>query len=374
MVTSHGVAVPDHAMHASLYKYLLGRIHPEIRDRQWSRILIRGLYMRSGKSRISPTEKRDKPFNWQRPTAIRLDDSTLEVACFPGQDYVKHYATAIATYLSLNGNGNTIVQYDLPSESECMAPLLDSNLAQMGPVDVVVVGYVHHLDRILKGSWEGGNSENNQIFAWQKLTTLDGRTVSFLGCMVSFWGDISGRLVSALQRLNNVKCVLYVGKAGSLYPKYAPNRWIATGDCSWIDGQLVAWDNVLKRQTDGLPVFVNGTHTTVSSPLDESKAWFESWKNIAEWVDCEVGHMAQASIKGGTSFGYLHIISDNLADSYPHDLSNERLEEVVRGRKSLFEEIQNALESFLGNGGIPNPEIEPQNSDIDARLFEEQYS
>jgi hypothetical protein len=364
MVTSYGVAIQDHTMHASLYNYLLGRIHPEIMNRQWSRILVRGLYIRSGESRISITEKRDKPFNWQRPTSIMLDDSTLEVECFPGQDYVKHYAAVIATFLSMRGNGSTIVQYDLPSETECMAPLLNSNLALMGPVDVVVLGYVHHFDRILKGSWEDGNGEKNQIFAWQKFTSSDDRTVSFLGCMVSFWGDISGRLVSALQKLNKVNCVLYVGKAGSLRPEYPPNRWIATGDRSWIDGQLIIWDDVLKHETDKFPTIVKGTHVTVSSPLEESNAWFESWSNRAEWVDCEVGHMAKASKKGGTSFGYLHIISDTLADSYPYDLSNERLGEVVQSRKGLFKEIQNALESFLGIDSIQKPEVGSQDPDI----------
>lgn len=39
------------------------------------------------------------------------------------------------------------VHYTLSSQHECLEPLLRSNLAQMGAVDIVVVGYVHGLER-----------------------------------------------------------------------------------------------------------------------------------------------------------------------------------------------------------------------------------
>lgn len=57
--------------------------------------------------------------------------------------------------------------------------------------------------------------------------------------------------------------------------------------------------------------------------------------------------MAKASLEGGTEFGYLHIISDNLARKYIHDLSNERLADVLEGRKRLVSEIQDTLGRFF---------------------------
>ncbi|KAI4252416.1 MAG: hypothetical protein L6R42_007975, partial [Xanthoria sp. 1 TBL-2021] len=60
-----------------------------------------------------------------------------------------------------------------------------------------------------------------------------------------------------------------------------------------------------------------------------------------------IGHMAQASVEGGTEFGYLHIISDNLARKYAFDLSNERLRDVVGDRKKLVGQIEEILSGFF---------------------------
>ncbi|KAL8858788.1 MAG: hypothetical protein Q9178_004705 [Gyalolechia marmorata] len=334
-------------MESSMYAYVLGKVHPEIRAGPWSQIVIRALYARTGTAKISPTEKQDKMFNWQRPTMIPVDDTSLEVACFPGRDYVKHYAVVIGTYLSLTGHDTTSVQYSLPSERDCMASLMDSNLPLMGEVDTVLLGKVDGFDRVRQGSWESGNNKKHNIFAWQKFSTRNGGTASILGCKISFWGDISGYLVRALQALNRVTCILYIGKAGSLRAEYAPNEWLATGDRSHLNGRLILWNNVLEPYLEATSVVVKGTHTTVSSPLDETSSWYEKWNGVADWVDCEVGHMAQASNDGNTSFGYLHILSDNITHPYPYNLSNERLDIVVQNRKRLLRQLQRVVESFL---------------------------
>lgn len=62
--------------------------------------------------------------------------------------------------------------------------------------------------------------------------------------------------------------------------------------------------------------------------------------------------MAKASLEGGTEYGYLHIISDNLAREYDEDLSNERCLDVIQGRKQLMCEIQDVLGHFF-DGWIP---------------------
>ena len=76
----------------------------------------------------------------------------------------------------------------------------------MGAVDIVVVGYVHGLDRWTSGPWEGTNSD--KLFYWKKITSRKGHAVVFLGCRVSFWGDVAGNMVRALQQLNGARNVL----------------------------------------------------------------------------------------------------------------------------------------------------------------------
>ena len=334
-------------MGASLGDYVTMKVHVAVRSRSWSRIIVIGLHTRTPPAQISPDEKHDKPFNWQRPTATELDDTTLQLNCFPGSDYVQHYAAILATYLSLVEQHTTTVRYICPSASDCMTQFLNSNLGNMGHIDIVVVGYVHHLNSFITGAWEGGGSAENELFAWQKLRRLDGRSIALLGCVVSFWGDISGHLVRALQRLNKVKCVLYIGKAGSLRAKYAPNHWLATGNCSFLEGRRVSWENILGPYLKLSSVAVEGSHVTVPSSLVETRSWLEKWQPECDWVDCEAGHMAQASNEGRTSFAYLHVLSDNVARHYPHDLSNERLQEVILDRRKLFIEVQKILDAYF---------------------------
>jgi hypothetical protein len=79
---------------------------------------------------------------------------TIQVNCFPGRDYVKYYAYLIANYLSFIGQNPSIVRYQIPEPSTCLRLLLESNIAQMGHTDVVIVGYVHRLKRFLHGNRE----------------------------------------------------------------------------------------------------------------------------------------------------------------------------------------------------------------------------
>ncbi len=57
--------------------------------------------------------------------------------------------------------------------------------------------------------------------------------------------------------------------------------------------------------------------------------------------------MAKTSVDGGTEFRYLHVISDNLARKYTHDLSNELVKAVLVGRKGLLREVEDVLNRFL---------------------------
>lgn len=344
-----------HSMGGSILEYVLPKIHQDIKKRDWSLILVRGFYDRSSSVVLADTEKTEKPFNWHRPTTTVLDSSTISLNCFPGRDYVQHYAEVVAAYLISISKDPSVVRYVVPTREECMKPLLQSNLKDMGEVDVVTVGYVHHLLRFIGPTWQGKDTEN--MFAWQKFGSPQGRTIAFLGFMPSFWGDISGNLVHMLQVLNHVKCVLYVGKAGTLDPKDHPNELIASGHRSHLGDRIVSWVNVLGPDLLKSPKILEGDHVTAHSPLVQTADWLEHWSQRCRWVDCEVGYMADESAKGGTEFGYLHIISDNVTKAHLHDLSNEELEEVKSRRRLLFHEIENVLESFFDrwNDKIPEP-------------------
>lgn len=206
-----------HTMGSSLSEYLRLKVHPDIADRDWSRILVRGQHQRDPSlANTSNIEKNDKTFNWQRPTTSLIDEKTLQLQCFPGIDYVRHYAAITATYLSLKGRRHDHVQYTLPSPAECLEPLMSSNLSKLGPVDVVVVGHVPGLGRWTYGQWEAADS--NELFSWKTFMSRRGYRVAFLGCRISFWGDIAGNLVRTLRTLNGARCVLFVGKLGGLNP------------------------------------------------------------------------------------------------------------------------------------------------------------
>ena len=75
----------------------------------------------------------------------------------------------------------------------------------------------------------------------------------------------------------------------------------------------------------------------------------DKYQDKYDFVDPEIGHMAKAANENGISFGYLHIISDNLNKNYKEDLSNEREGSVIEKRKKLIGEIRKALAYVLKN-------------------------
>ncbi|KAJ5646825.1 hypothetical protein N7490_003197 [Penicillium lividum] len=347
------LAISKHRMRESLKPYVSERLHPLVSECIWSRIIVRGHYVRKGKNvEISATEKKDKGFNWQRPTAKILDDATLEISCFPGKDCVQHYAMLIAYHFALNGKDvSPTIEYFLPPIGDSMSIFLQSNLRLMGDVDTVVLGYVEPLAPTKEpAQWETGTDSTDEIFAWKILRQNGDNVVSFLACLVSLWGDILGDLIRALQPLNNVSCVLYMGKAGSLRPNDTPNDVLVTGEASYFSGQLITWDNALKPaiSTAKYAKVCSGINVTVPTPLIETDNWFAQWEGKADWVDCEVGHAANACQEAKIKFGYLHIISDNVAQYHPQNLSTERQPAERLARKKILNQMQEILGLYLG--------------------------
>ena len=350
-------SIETHTMGGSLIGYLDMKVHPDIRNKVWAHVIVDGIHERDpSKACISIDEKPGKPFNWQRPTTFKSEDDpqTIRLQCFPGEDYVRHYAAITATYLSLKGEAPDIVQYTLPSPLSCLRPLRDSNLEHMGQVDVAIVGYVNAFEKLAPGDWV--DNDDDKLFSWKIVETREGYRVAFLGCRICFWGDIGGNVVQVLQELNGVKCVIYVGKVGSLRAEHPPNQRLATGCESYVNGEQVTWKSPLEELVKDSASVVRGVHCSFGSVLDETQDWLRATRDRCDFVDPEIGKMAQASLQGGTQFGYLHIISDNLAQKYEHDLSNERLDAVRDSRRKLLGEIEEILGRFIDGWAPPKAE------------------
>lgn len=81
--------------------------------------------------------------------------------------------------------------------------------------------------------------------------------------------------------------------------------------------------------------------------LHETRDWLATLPNSVDFVDPEVGMMAQAGVKSRIRFGYLHITSDNVAEKYEEDLSNERMQSVLSRRSKLYDVVQDVLGNYL---------------------------
>lgn len=328
--------VEEHAMGKSLFAYMDMKIHHLLKEREFENIWVVGDSDRS--SGVSIYEKKGKLFNWQRPTAeIRGNDLVLRA--FPGRAYVQHYATLIATYLAVQQKKWSHVRYILPDEATAWKALLSSNLTEVPAGDVAIIGYgLEQLIGDKKILWEGDGA-----FSWVK-KRIANKTVVFVGGRHSYWGDIGGRVMTLLAK-KGFKQVIYVGKVGGMNREGIPNQTLATGDSSFVEGEMIRWRNLFDF-AKGDKAVVFGKHYTIPSVLNETKTWLENNQNYA-FVDNEIGFMAKAALSESIGFSYLHIISDNLHGGYEEDLTNERGIESRQHRARLLEKAKALIEQGL---------------------------
>lgn len=348
--------VKTHTMGGSLPRYLEIKVHQAALEKAYDNIVVRGDYRRYSADSIPFNgEKRDKPFNWERPTA-HVRGNTLYIECFPGYDHIEHYAEIISAYLRIREQqGDNLtpshkVTFIPASCSDTQTALRTTNMDQFPGrgVDTVILGLVWHLPRLTGDAQWSGNG------AWQWILRSFGeRRVAFLGFRPAFWGDISGEVVHYLASHFGVKQVIYLGKLGALKPYVKPNRYLATGGESLVHGRMVEWDNVLESSVGRRAASwtIIGTHVTLGSVLHETKRWHAELVQDVDFVDPEIGMMAQAAVRGGVSYAYLHMITDNLGQRYDEDLSNERTDGVLEKRSRLHQLVEDVLEDHLSTAG-----------------------
>ncbi|MGO1053678.1 hypothetical protein [Crossiella sp. CA198] len=331
------IAVHGHTMAPDrLLRYLRIKVHHLIQDHDWNSVRVIGDYDRQAV--ISAHEKNGKVFNFERPTA-QIHGRDLVVKAFPGVDYVHHYALIIATYLAMTGRAADTVSHQLPDPAVSHAAVgqLDLNLNLDGDLVIVGWGLAHLAPK--GGTWTYGPS-----YAWQR-THVHGRRVVYLGFLHSIWGDVAGRVLTRLAELG-ARDVVYVGKVGALNPEIEPNTRLATGNTSLVGGTLVTWPDFFGDFATAQPGVTTGVHVTSPSILLENRDWLSEHVGHA-FVDPEIGPMGAAAFRAGIGFGYLHVISNNLARQYPADLSNERHRDVILRRTVLVSRIREIIADRL---------------------------
>lgn len=329
------IAVDGHTMAPDrLLRYLQIKVHHLIQDHDWERIHVVGAYDRNAV--ISANEKTGKRFNFERPTA-QHHGRDLVVKAFPGADYVHHYALIIATYLAMTGKPADSVTYELPDPAASREAVAKLDLDLDG--DLVIVGWgLAHLAPA-DGAWIYGRG-----YAWQR-TEIHGRRVVYLGFLHSIWGDVAGQVVTRMAELG-ARDVVYVGKVGALNPDIEPNTRLATGNTSLVGGTPVTWHDFFGDFATAQPGVRAGVHVTSPSILLENQDWLTEHAGHA-FVDPEIGPMGAAAHRAGIGFGYLHVISNNLARHYPADLSNERHHDVIAKRAVLISKIRAIIANRL---------------------------
>ncbi|KAF8806357.1 hypothetical protein BYT27DRAFT_7212575 [Phlegmacium glaucopus] len=338
----------------SLLPYLAMKVHPLIETSHWRNIIVVGRHDRTGDSVVGK-EKTDKPFNWMRPSARFVGDD-IHIQCFPGSDYVEHYAAILATYLNITKGAEyaSKVLYEAVAEGETIHALeQQTNLSKVPKAEVVVTGLVHRLTGLTGNTTFEGKRDDEFAWVLREFGTPK-RRVLFLGCRFSFWGSISGDMVRVLARLTGADQLLYFGKLGTTLAHIQPNRWLASGSTSTVRGSEVRWQNILEPvlTSSNAPVLL-GKHETLPSVLYETRDWLaQSIVQGHQVVDPEVGCMALAAVQADIKFGYVHIISDNVVHKYDEDLSNERTHGVLTGRARLYAMVNELLAKHLTQGNI----------------------
>lgn len=316
-----------HTMGDSLYRYIEMKIHELFEESTFDKIIVRGDYDRVN-ARISKKEKNDKLFNFHRPTA-KIEDKTLYLCCYPSQEYVRHYACLIKTHLNLTCPKKKIpVFYSEPSETDCWNVLLKSNLANAPKSKTAILGY--GLDSLAQSPWSG---EGPFIFSNCKAACGQ---ITLIGCQHSIWADAGGRVVYQLGKLGFER-VIYIGKLGGLKDKFKPNETLATGSRSYLNGEIIEWENIFENIKH--PSLLFGDHYNCPSVIYETKRWLKKCAVEHDFVDPEIGHMAKYAKSCGICFSYLHLISDSLCQKYNEDLSNERNTAILAKRHELKNKI-----------------------------------
>lgn len=332
----------SHTMGHLLPKYVLPKLPPrEVLEKTQVVSIIHSLNIQDF---ISFGKSGHKKFNWRRPHFIH-EEKHLKCIMPPGVDYTHHYVQLFETAAKFYGTQLSFQRPPLAPEQglEFVRSLVRDDIE---PSDVVILGYVEHLFAPSDLIWEVQNGIGYRTFSIGDFKIL------LIGFELSYWGDIGGHLIRVLAEKNVSEWVIYVGKLGALDQSVIPNRTVATGNISLLEGREISWKGRLNVDLSSIETEIHlltgQTHVTEPSTLDESVEWLKEFSLRADLVDPEIGRMAVAATESGIAFDYLHIVSDNLAGGYEHGLFEEHFGEVKSSRRECLKLIEDILtQSFV---------------------------
>lgn len=125
----------NHSMGQSLERYIEMKLQDIIFSDSISEIRVVGNYDRS--KGISVKEKNDKTFNYKRPTVF-VNGDVATINCYPGMDYVYHYASLVKTYLAILGIKKKITA-QFPTVQEIENQLMHSNINEIPKCKTVIL-------------------------------------------------------------------------------------------------------------------------------------------------------------------------------------------------------------------------------------------
>ncbi len=314
--------------------------------------------------------KRVKKYNYIRPhffIGYKMNQrNTLIISVTPGEDYIYHYASIIRHYLhKLTRNAEcklTIHRYQALEQELSAWTGLDHHFVM--PQDIVIMGNVEELQELFlkQRDLKFISRNESEYYGSVRYQLPNGKIINFLGVKFSYWGCISGKIVKKLCMLG-VKEIIYSAKLGSmtkpddLYEKiYSPTKYM-TMKSHTVTRFITSLPN---RFVQKFPEFDTNWHVSIPTVLEED---FEQRKAAtqvgAQSIDNEISRIASAiedhnkSQKKNVSFFTVHYATDYVrrkeenALEVPFDLSNNRSDAAVKGKKNVLEKISKYLLEYL---------------------------
>lgn len=303
---------------------------------------------------------KDRNSNALRPSSfLDVDNKTLHLFNFPGNDILKHYALLFSRYPKTASCTINIANYPKISKSLIKFTGLKGNIVRNG--DIVYLGYSTRLKEFLYASGVKPVSVVENFWYISSRFKLENSVINVLECKYGHWGDIAASLSWQLCKLG-AKTIIHNGKVGTIVNQsevysrvYIPSQFAIYHSCDGVMS-AVPIDNVL---SSFIP-FRSGCHVSCSTPLDETNHFLETARaHHIETVDIESSKIAKAiadyndRYNCNINFGAIHYASDyvGLPDIVftSYNLSNEHDKNPQTWKDAVLQDIFNVIVYSIKN-------------------------
>lgn len=308
-----------------------------------------------------------KEFNNIRPVFFRVQrdqDPAIFVVVPFGQDYVRHYATLIRHFISMNTahyHGHiSVTRY--PRIETDMADITGLNGLVIRSGETIVLGYASELQDALRCRYGEPESFHRNRYYTSQRHRIGKRIVNFLGVKYSYWGSIAKNLVTRICELGG-KEVIYSAKLGTLGSQDEIYDRVFSPSSYYIFDHFLLKNSIQDLRNPFLahfPALDSGPHASVPTVLEETfvqRSILEKYR--IQTIDNEIAQMADAITRYNRAndarvvFFALHFATDYLRRNHEklgditHDLSRNRTGVATRQKQVVIEKIATLLGDFL---------------------------